>query len=57
MIPNIVVIHLLFIVFLIFVFNYIIIKLFGVDLVMEIVSWLRYKIYSKPSKNDVDKQR
>lgn len=56
MISNIV-IHLMFVAFLIFVFNYVILKLFNVDLSIIFWSWLHFKIYGRPPKNDGDKHR
>jgi hypothetical protein len=53
MIPNIV-IHLMFVAFLIFVFNYVILKLFNVDLSMIFLNWLHSKIYGRPPKNEND---
>lgn len=49
-----IVIHLMFVAFLIFVFNYFIIKLFNVDLGMLLLNWLHFKIYGRPPKNEDD---
>jgi hypothetical protein len=47
-----IVIHLMFVAFLIFVFNYVILKLFNVNLSMIFLSWLHSKIYGSPPKNE-----
>jgi hypothetical protein len=52
-----IVIHLMLVAFLIFVFNYVIFKLFNVDLSMIFLNWFHSKIYGRPPKNDGDDRR